>query len=385
LPKLRKKSPPPKDTPNAWRTAPRRTRIYFLLAVFSTFVGIGIAVDVSNLGLDPLSRFLISVVVTGLFAVCYATVGVIFRGKAFRRILPIMVLHFVCMGLIRRWMPDPPSREHAKMVEDGGRLPYDGLAIIVFTTLGYVGLVHVSVSEARRHAAVQSEKTRLESEMAAAREAQRIMVPEALPHIPGYGIESVYRPATEVGGDFFQLIPLSSGRGLAVIGDVSGKGMHAAMIVSMIVGMLSIISASTEEPGEILAELNRRLHGRTQGGFTTCLIVRLDEDGRLVLATAGHPAPYLNGREIALAGSMPLGMNATESFPQSTVEIQKTDRVLLLTDGIPEAKNEQGALFGFPRVESLLREGASAADLADAAQQHGQDDDLTVVAISRRV
>jgi hypothetical protein len=370
--------------PNAWRTAPVRTRVIFLLAVFSVFTGIGIAVDVSNLGLEPFSRVVVSVALTGLFAVAYAFAGVMLRGRFLRGIVPLLVLHILCMGLVKRWMPGPSGSAKTKLAEDGGRLSEDGVAIILFTGLGYIGLVRVSVSEARRYAAGQTEKARLESEMDAAREAQRVMVPDALPPVAGYTIDNVFRPVGEVGGDFFQLISLQSGRSLAVIGDVSGKGLRAAMVVSMIVGMLCIICRTTEEPGEILAELNRRLHGRMRGGFATCLAVRLDGGGRLVLATAGHPAPYLNGREIPLPGSMPLGMNETESYAQSSVEMQHGDVTVLLTDGIPEASNDRDGIFGFPRVESLLRDGANAKTLAEAAQEHGQNDDLTAIGISRR-
>jgi serine phosphatase RsbU (regulator of sigma subunit) len=219
--------------------------------------------------------------------------------------------------------------------------------------------------------------------MAAARAVQRIMVPEVLPAIRGYAIESVYRPASEVGGDFLQVIRLESGHSLLVIGDVSGKGLSAAMIVSMIVGMLSMVSGFTKEPAEILAELNRRLCGHTQDGFTTCLVIRLEDGGRMVLANAGHPPPYLNGSEISLAGSLPLGLIATAVYTQMNICIDPGDRVVLLTDGIPEARNERGVLLGFSRVESLVREGATARAVADTAQHFGQNDDLTVVSIAR--
>jgi serine phosphatase RsbU (regulator of sigma subunit) len=210
------------------------------------------------------------------------------------------------------------------------------------------------------------------------------MVPETLPPIFGYEIESIYRPAAEVGGDFFQVIPLQRGRTLVVIGDVSGKGLRAAMIVSMIVGTLRTISGFTEEPAEILAELNRRLFGRAHSGFVTCLAVRLDDEGQLTLANAGHLPPYLNGAEVPIAGSMPLGLIESAAYEQTTLEMHPGDVAVLLTDGIAEAQNEQKELFGFSRVESLLREGATARNVADAAQQHGQNDDLTVISLTRK-
>jgi serine phosphatase RsbU (regulator of sigma subunit) len=162
------------------------------------------------------------------------------------------------------------------------------------------------------------------------------------------------------------------------------------MIVSMIVGMLRTLGGFTEEPAEILDELNRRLCGETQGGFATCLVLRLDagikaglDAGLLTLANAGHLPPYLNGTEIPLAGSLPLGLVESASYAQTCLEMHTGDRVVLLTDGIPEARNQQGMLLGFPKVESLLRDGANARTVAETAQRFGQDDDLTVISIAR--
>ncbi len=230
-------------------------------------------------------------------------------------------------------------------------------------------------------AAERNKQERVQQELDAAREVQRVLVPEDLPHIPGYVVESVYRPAAEVGGDFFQVIPFKSGRTLVAIGDVSGKGLRAAMIVSMIVGTLRTVSGFTEEPAEILAELNRRLCGRMSEGFATCLVVRLEAGGRLTLANAGHLPPYLNGIEIEIAGSLPLGLVESASYEQTTMAMAARDVAVLLTDGVCEAQNKHHVLFGFARVESMLRENASAGDLALAAQEHGQNDDLTVLRV----
>jgi serine phosphatase RsbU (regulator of sigma subunit) len=256
------------------------------------------------------------------------------------------------------------------------------LAVIISIILGHTGFVHVSVREGRRYVKAQTEKATLEGEMAAAREVQRAMVPEDLPVVRGYRLESIYRPAAEVGGDFFRVIGLKSGRSLVVIGDVSGKGLRAAMIVSMIVGMLRTLSGFTEEPAEILDELNCRLCGQAQGGFATCLVVRLD-DGSLTLANAGHLPPYVNGKEIPLTGSLPLGLVEGASYGQMCLETHAEDRIVLLTDGIPEARNQQGMLLGFSRVESLLLDGANARTVAETAQHFGQNDDLTVISIVR--
>jgi serine phosphatase RsbU (regulator of sigma subunit) len=186
-----------------------------------------------------------------------------------------------------------------------------------------------------------------------------------------------------VGGDFFQVIPLQSGRSLVIIGDVSGKGLSAAMIVSMMVGMLGTITAFTEEPAAILGELNRRLCARAHGGFVTSAVVRLDPNGPVTFANAGHLPPYLNGVEVLLPGSLPLGVSGDSEYGQSAFTLGAGDRLFLMTDGIAEAQNTERQLLGFPRVESLLRSGATAHAMAEAAQQHGQADDITAIRIER--
>jgi hypothetical protein len=375
------------ETPSLWRTTPLKSRVIFLLAVFFVFVGIGLTNDVIDLGREPVPRFAVSVVLTGLFAVLYAATGIALRGRFWKGVVPLFVLQYFTMGLLGHFFPDAPHAHQLDPAAIGhlhNRMAFVGSGIIVSVVLGYVGFVSVSISEGKRYIRTQAEKATLDAEMAAAREVQRMMVPEDLPLISGYKVETVYRPAAEVGGDFFQVIPLKSGRTLIVIGDVSGKGLRAAMIVSLIVGMLCVISDSIEDPAEILNELNRRLCGRTHGGFATCLVVRLDENGQLTLANAGHPPPYLNGSEIPFTGSVPLGVTESAAYTQTTLAIRAGDRAFLLTDGISEARNEQGVLFGFSRVESLLREGVSARAVAETAQQHGQNDDLTVISITRQ-
>jgi serine phosphatase RsbU (regulator of sigma subunit) len=378
---------------NSLSGIPPRSKIILLLAVFCVFAGIGVAIDIAHLGRQPAPRLAATVLVIGLFAVCYTASAILLGGKFWKAYLPLFVLQALCMTLLEIRFPDLVQGAQLNAAETArlqSRLAFDAGAVIISIVLGHVGFVYVSVTEARRYVTSQTEKATLQGEMAAAREVQRAMVPEDLPAIRGYHLESVYRPAAEVGGDFFRVISLKSGRSLIVIGDVSGKGLRAAMIVSMIVGMLRTLGSFTEEPAEILAELNRRLCGETQGGFATCLVLRLEagidtgiDAGLLTLANAGHLPPYLNGSEIPLAGSLPLGLVESVSYAQTCLEIHTGDRVVLLTDGIPEARNQQGMLLGFPKVESLLRDGANARTVAETAQHFGQDDDLTVISIAR--
>jgi len=378
---------PVDDAPtSAWKTAPRWSIVVFLLAVFCVFASFGFIFDGMDLGRQPALRLALSGVIIGLFCVCYAASGIVLQKRFWIAAVPLFVLQNICMNLLYNWLPDDPAFTRLDAVQLGrlhSRLAFDGVATIISVVLGYIGFVVVSISEARRRSRFQLDKAALETELAAAREIQRLMVPEQFPPTPGYALESIYRPAAQVGGDFFQVIPLDTGQTLVVLGDVSGKGLSAAMIVSMLLGMLDAIGKISHEPARILAELNGRLFERKHGGFVTCLAARLDPSGQVALANAGHLPPWLNGAEVALAGSLPLGILAALAPQQASLEMRPGDRLTLITDGVVEARDAAGALFGFDRTQSLMRLQTSPTALADAAIAHGQEDDLTVISIRK--
>jgi len=369
-----------------WRTTPPRFIAIFLLAVFFIFASFAFILDALDLGREPTPRFVVSVLLSGLFAVGYAANGITLGKRAWMGFVPLICVHIFGMWALASWMPDAPALpqlNHAQLSRLHTRLLVDAIGAMATITLGYIGFIMVSVSEARRRIRLESDKATFEGELAAAREIQRVMVPEALPPSPGYAIESIYRPAAQVGGDFFQVIPLDSGASLVVIGDVSGKGLSAAMIVSMLIGMLRAVSNASDEPSRILADLNAQLLQHANGGFVTCLAVRLDPDGRISLANAGHLPPLHNGAEVQMTGSIPLGVIASAMPEQLTLNLQSADRLTLFTDGVVEARNASGDLFGFDRAQRLTLENASPLALAEAAQAHGQEDDLTVISIRR--
>jgi hypothetical protein len=227
----------------------------------------------------------------------------------------------------------------------------------------------------------RNEKQRLAAEFAASRAVQQMLIPRETPSIPGFKIESAYRPYGDVGGDFYQIVPLRAGGALVVIGDVSGKGMPAALTVSLAVGALSLAVEHSTNPGEILASLNRALIGRNCDGFTTCLILRADADGKLTFANAGQIAPYLAGNELPLENGLPLGLAAEATYMESTFQLAPNQQVTLLTDGVVEARDKSGQLFGFERTAAVS--GNSADQIAKAAELFGQDDDITVLTLAR--
>jgi hypothetical protein len=232
-----------------------------------------------------------------------------------------------------------------------------------------------------RFARTRRDEERHASELEAARAVQQVLVPEDIPAIPGFRIESVYKPAQEVGGDFSQIIPLPDGGLLVAIGDVSGKGMPAAMTVSLLVGTLRTLADYTQSPGEILAAMNQRMLGRTNGGFTTCLVMRIAPDGRGTAANAGHLAPYLGGVEREIESGLPLGLEAHSSYSETAITLNANEQLTLVTDGVVEARGRDGQLFGFERTQAISR--TSAEGIAQAAQAIGQDDDISVISITR--
>jgi hypothetical protein len=228
---------------------------------------------------------------------------------------------------------------------------------------------------------VTEERALFAGEVRAARDVQQYLIPEHLPPTPGFSIESEYRPAREVGGDFFQVLPDSTdGSLLLVVGDVAGKGIEAGMLATLIVGAVRTAATFTSDPARILALLNERLCER---GFVTCLALRVEQDGSATLVNAGHLPPYLNGKEMAVEGALPLGVVAGMQFPASQFHLADGDSMMLMTDGVAEAQDAQGRLFGFERIGELLRKGAGGAALAAAAQAFGQEDDITILTLMR--
>lgn len=224
----------------------------------------------------------------------------------------------------------------------------------------------------------------VDAEMKAAQEIQQVLVPAAAEReAPGFAVSSVYRPASEVGGDFFQIIPLRGNDTLIVTGDVSGKGLRAAMTVSLVVGALRTLAEYDPSPAAVLAGLNRRLIGRTQGGFVTCCVVRLDPSGHASMANAGHCQPYLDGREIELPTGLPLGIVEEAGYAERQVDVPRGQQLTLLSDGVVEARNHHGELYGFDRLNQLMEGRPSAEHVADTAVRFGQDDDITVLTVTR--
>lgn len=238
-------------------------------------------------------------------------------------------------------------------------------------------LIAIAVVMFFRFTRVSREQAHAAAEFEAARAVQQRLVPPAA-DVPGFRIESAYIPAAQVGGDFFHVRAREDGSLFAMVGDVSGKGLPAAMGVSAIMGAL--LAMPELPPAEVLAALNRGIYASAHGGFVTCCAVQIKRDGTLIVANAGHPSPYWNGREIELAPGLPLGILAEAGYAERTLRLGPDDRVVMVSDGVVEARNAGGELFGFERTAAISMH--SAAEIARAAENFGQEDDITVLTLS---
>jgi serine phosphatase RsbU (regulator of sigma subunit) len=243
----------------------------------------------------------------------------------------------------------------------------------------------------------REERARIEQELTSACYIQQSLLPEAVPSIPGWQIEPFYRPAREVGGDLYDFLALPDGRLGIVIGDVTGKGMPAALIMATTCAMIRSAAPGIASPGEVLSWVNNLLEGNIASGtFATCFYAVLEPgSGRLRFANAGHSLPYLarDGEIHELrATGLPLGLLAEQSYPEQEVTLTADDRILFYTDGLVEAHAPDREMFGTPRLKRLLQEHSHAAGLLEFLLNRleeftgagwEQEDDVTLVMVRR--
>ena len=262
-----------------------------------------------------------------------------------------------------------------------------------FTRLGFtislgsvstiLSLLIITVMLLGRFITAQRAKEQWKLEIAQARHVQQVLIPNKLPQISDLNIDSEYRPAREVGGDFFQIVPKEEdGTSLIVFGDVTGKGLQAGMLVALIVGAIRSAAQHDNRPERILEALNEQLCER-ESASATCMALRFGPNGAVELANAGQLPPYLNGGEMLIEGALPLGMLPGMDFPVTAFQLEPGDSLMIMSDGVVEAQNAYGELFGFERIEQMLRNHTTTAEIATAAQRFGQTDDILVLRVER--
>lgn len=242
------------------------------------------------------------------------------------------------------------------------------IAVLLFLILRTVRIAH--------------DHARAAAELEAARTTQQLLLARCSRPTPGFHVEAIYHPASEVGGDFFEVSSMPDGGLIAIIGDVSGKGLTAAMRVAMILGVLR--REDSWSPAQVLHNLNEALLNQGEAGFTTACCVHIQRDGRYTLANAGHIAPYVDGQEaVTPPPSLPLGLVSDQHYATVSGFLAVDQKLVLLSDGVVEARSASGELFGFDRLATLTLKTARA--IADTAKDFGQEDDITVLTLARTV
>jgi serine phosphatase RsbU (regulator of sigma subunit) len=242
-------------------------------------------------------------------------------------------------------------------------------------------------------------RERIEQELHVARRIQQASLPEAVPALEGWHISPNYRPAREVGGDFYDFIELRDGRLGLVVGDATGKGVPAALVMSTTCGMLQAVSQTLDSssPGEVLSRVNEALFARIPSNmFVTCFYAVLDPNsGHLVYANAGHDLPYLwhgGDCEELRARGMPLGLMPGMGYEEKEIELDVGEGVFFYSDGLVEAHDPNGEMFGFPRLRVLVAEHAEERTLGDSlleelysfvGEDWEQEDDITLLTLER--
>jgi serine phosphatase RsbU (regulator of sigma subunit) len=233
-----------------------------------------------------------------------------------------------------------------------------------------------------RFTRVSREQARAAAELGAAREIQQRLVPATLPQFPGFQLEAAYLPAQEVGGDFYQILSQSDGSALVIVGDVSGKGLKAAMTGALAIGALRALAAENLDPAVLLSRLNNEIRNAEDGGFITCLCTRIALDGAVTVANAGHLSPYRRGEEIPVDPGLPLGIAAGIEYVETRFLLEPGDTMTMISDGVVEARDSGGQLYGFERTRAISMQPAGM--IASTAQAFGQEDDITVLTLTRR-
>jgi serine phosphatase RsbU (regulator of sigma subunit)/predicted ester cyclase len=242
-------------------------------------------------------------------------------------------------------------------------------------------------------------RERIEQDLRVARSIQKASLPNKVPELEGWQIAPYYQPAREVGGDFYDFHYLSEGRLGVVVGDATGKGIPAALVMSTTCGMLQLAAQALDSfsPSKVLEQVNETLVTRIPPNmFVTCFYAVLDpESGHLSYANAGHDLPYLwHGGycEELRARGMPLGLMPGMGYEEGEVSLREGNCVLFYSDGLVEAHDPKGEMFGFPRLRALVAEHAEERSLGDflleelysfVGEGWEQEDDITLLTLKR--
>jgi steroid delta-isomerase-like uncharacterized protein len=291
----------------------------------------------------------------------------------------------------------PAEEELQWLTEGGGRASSGDISLAERDTSPQIWDVLTRNLTWRLRVAEAQEQERIEQELQVARQIQQALLPEVVPELYGWQLAAHYNPAREVGGDFYDFLELEDGRLGLVVGDATGKGIPAALVMATTRGMLRASAQPLDSPGEVLARVNDALYPDIPSDmFVTCFYAILEpKRGTLSYANAGHDLPYLwhgGDAEELRARGMPLGLMSEMSYEEKEAVLREGDSVLFYSDGLVEAHDPHYEMFGFPRLRVLISEHGKERSLVDTlleelysfvGESWEQEDDVTLLTLRR--
>lgn len=374
----------------AWDRIPRKSLALFLLGVFFLFSIIGFVNDIMVLGRQPTLRLVLSVVISGGFAILYALAGFRLRQRWWMGVLPLFVVHFLTQHLMANWLPTlarPSQMDAGELAQLSQRLAVSGVFTVVATVGGYICFLVFSITEGRRY-------FRVHAEMELAAEIHGVLVPPIAARIGGYEFYGRSQPSGEVGGDLIDVVEQEGGW-VAYIADVSGHGVAPGVVMGMVKSAARMELTSRNGSAELLSRLNAVLYPLKKSNmFVTMAYLAGNEKG-LQYSLAGHP-PILHyhaaSREVSEleCPNLPVGILEQSAFSVSALDCAAGDTFALVTDGLLEVENKAGEEFDIAGVKAILARCAGQpleqiwGAIVGAAQSHGKTSDDQSLLLVRR-
>jgi hypothetical protein len=373
-----------------WKTLSPRSFALFLLGVFLVFSAIGFASDVTDMGRTPTLRFVLSILISGIFPTLYAFGGFALRKHFWKAFIPIFAFHYFLMYKLSVSLPSPQQlsqMDAADIARMHSRLSFDGLSIMVVVALGYACFLYVTITEGRRY-------FRVHAEIELATEIHHVLVPSIDRKIGGYEFYGRSSPSGEVGGDLIDLAG-SDEHWVAYVADVAGHGVAPGVVMGMAKSAARMLLSSGDDTGHLLTRLNEVLYPLKKPDMfvTFCFLAKNGEGLRVGLA--GHPAIlHFSARTNTVTQlecpNMPLGILPSGDFLSSGVGAEPGDVFALYTDGFLEPANAAGEEFGIARLQGeFQKHGTERLDvicrsLQESVARHGaQFDDQSLFLIRK--
>lgn len=369
---------------------PKSSLAIFLLGVFCLFGTIGLATDASQMGRQPVMRFVLTTLVISVFAVGYAIAGFLLRGKSWKVMIPIFIVQTAMMWALNRYIPSLPpieSLDAAGFPHVQNRISTDSLGIIICMAVGYACFVYASVTEGRRY-------FRVHAEIELAHEIHQVLVPTIDARLGGFEFYGKSSPSGEVGGDLIDLAGTDE-KWVAYLADVSGHGVAPGVVMGMTKSASRMLLTSGDGSEHLMPRLNEVIYPLKKPDMFVTFCFVAGSGAQVWYGLAGHPAilqysPRTNAVTELECPNMPLGIVPEGEFATSEVAAESGTLFALYTDGLLETTNAAGEEFGVARLKAELQKHGREplAEICRSIQQSvarhgGQADDQSILLVRR--